>query len=246
MSNNPSSDDDYNNNRNRRRSSVNISALVILGITILGILIVIYLLVRTLSDVQQRSMELPNAVATQFNQAINPTPTIYADPQTVIRSIQGMEQLVTVTYTIEKVITAESGQGPMGFLFGDQLLLIAQGEVDAGVDLSLIGPEDIQVAGGAVFITLPAPEVFNVTLNEDDTYIYQRDTALLGQNIDLESDARREASRIILQSAIEDGILDIADDNAQATLSRLMYALGFDEVNFVTGTPAPGQNVGGE
>jgi len=74
-----------------------------------------------------------------------PTPTIYPSAVTVIEQVQMLGRLETVSYHIEKVVTAESGQGPLGFLLGDKLLLIARGTVIAGVDLSQVGPEDVLI-----------------------------------------------------------------------------------------------------
>jgi hypothetical protein len=142
------------------------------------------------------------------------------------------------------VITAESGEGPLGFLFQDRLLLVAQGQVIAGVDLARLQEQDVQVVGSTVYLTLPAAEIFVATLDNDETYIYDRQTGVFGQQIDLETLARQEAEQEILSAALEDGILDTAEQNAQHYIEGLIRALGFDEVVFVRATPAPDQDVG--
>ncbi len=228
-----------------RSSSSRIFSWAIL-IAILAVLLVVgYLIIDTLMQIRRPMVDIPNAAGTQFQELINPTPTIYADPVTVIRSVQALSRLETAAYTIEKVITAESGQGAFGFLFGDRLLLVAQGQVIAGVDLSRISEEDIQIAGGAIWITVPASEIFVATLNNDATYVYDRETGVLAeQQINLETQARQEAERQILLAALEDGILDMAQDNARLYLEGLLQALGFDEVHYVTATPGPDQDRG--
>jgi hypothetical protein len=228
----------------KERNSGQLLLGIVFAIVLLGILIVGYLIVDTLLTVQRQALSIPNAAATQVQQVLNPTPTIIADPVTVIRQVQSLSRLETASYTIEKVITAESGEGPLGFLFRDRLLLVAQGDVIAGVDLSLIGPEDISIVGTSVFITLPASEIFVATLDNDSTYVYDRQTGVLGQQVDLETLARQEAERTILEAALEDGILDLAQRNAEQTVQGLLMALGFEEVIFVRGTPAPGQDRG--
>ena len=228
----------------KERNSGQLLLGIVFAIVLLGILIVGYLIVDTLLTVRRQALSIPNAAATQVQQVLNPTPTIIADPVTVIRQVQSLSRLETASYTIEKVITAESGEGPLGFLFRDRLLLVAQGDVIAGVDLSLIGPEDISIVGTSVFITLPASEIFVATLDNDSTYVYDRQTGVLGQQVDLETLARQEAERTILEAALEDGILDLAQRNAEQTVQGLLMALGFEEVIFVRGTPAPGQDRG--
>jgi hypothetical protein len=100
----------------------------------------------------------------------------------------------------------------------------------------------VQVVGETVYITLPASEIFVATLNNDETYVYDRQTGVLGQQIDLETLARQEAEAEILDAALEDGILDLAQDNAERYVEGLMRGLGFAEVIFTQATPAPNQN----
>ncbi len=47
-----------------------------------------------------------------------------------------------------------------------------------------------------------------------------------------------------LQAALDDGILNMAQDKAEQVVKSLMEAVGFNEVVFVRGTPAPDQNRG--
>ncbi len=173
-----------------------------------------------------------------------PTPTIYPSAATVIQGVQALSRLETASYQIEKVITAESGQGPLGFLFGDKLLLIAYGEMIAGVDLSFIGPADLMTTDdGTVYLRLPPSEVFVATLDNSRTYVYDRRTGVAGMNAQLETAARQEAERLMLQAALENGLLETAEDNARNVLRSLILSLGFRHVIFVkempTPTPAP-------
>ncbi len=176
-----------------------------------------------------------------------PTPTIYASSATVVERVQKLSRLETASYHIEKVITAESGQGPLGFLFGDKLLLVAYGEVIAGVDLSHISPKDVQVTeDGTVYILMPPPEIFVATLDNSRTYVYDRRTGVVGMNPQLETAARQEAEKMILQAALEDGILEKAEENAREVLRALMWSMKFEHIIFVstreelpTSTPMP-------
>ncbi|MBN1312170.1 MAG: DUF4230 domain-containing protein [Anaerolineae bacterium] len=216
-----------------------LSSLVLVALLVV-IVVVGYLIVDTMLALR----EPVTGVNTQIQQILNPTPTIVADPVTVVRQVRSLSRLETASYTIEKVITAESGEGPLGFLFQDKLLLVAQGEVIAGVDLDRISQENVQVVKDSVFITLPASEIFVATLNNDATYVYDRQTGVFGQQVDLETLARREAESAILQAALEDGILNMAQEKAEQVVQNLMEAVGFTEVVFVRGTPAPDQNRG--
>ena len=171
---------------------------------------------------------------------LHPTPTIRPDPTTIIRQVQSLSRLETASYTVEKVITAESGQGALAFLFGDKLLLVAHGQVIAGVDLGKVQEGDITIAeDDRVVVILPPAEVFIVTLDNERSYVYDRETGLFGMKPDLEAEARRAAEEEILKAALEDGILEMAEANARAYLERLIAAFGFREVVFVSATPGP-------
>jgi hypothetical protein len=181
----------------------------------------------------------------QIEELANPnvTPTIIPDPVTIFHEVQSLSRLETVSYSIEKIITAESGQGsPFSFLVGDRLILVAHGQIIAGIDLGKMTEDDITVSGdGRVTVNLPPAEILVVTLDNQQTYIYDRDTGPIGMNPALESEARKAAEQEILNAALEDGILDMAQKNGEIYILRLVLALGFDDVEFaeVTLIPTP-------
>lgn len=191
------------------------------------------LLIGALQRMTQPLAEAEQALQEQFEAITNPTPTIIPDPVTIIRQVRGLSRLETASYSVEKVITAESGQGPIAFLFGDRLILVAHGQVIAGVDLARMGDGDIIVAeDGTVVVTLPPAEVLVVKLDNQKSYVVDRDTGLIGMNPALETDARQVAEDEVLQAALEDGILEMAQRNAEAAVRQLIMALGFQDVIF--------------
>ncbi len=93
---------------------------------------------------------------------------------------------------------------------------------------------------GRVYITVPAAEVFVATLDNDKTYVYDRQTGLFSKgDVNLESAARQAAEVQIRQAALEDGVLTRAQENANTTLQKLLLSLGFREVIVVVATPIP-------
>jgi len=187
-----------------------------------------------------QSRRAPGLDADAGTAPAGPTPVFYASAEAVIESVQSLSRLETVSYHIEKVITAETGQGPLGFLFGDKVLLIAYGEVIAGIDLTGIGADDVLTTDdGKAYLRLPAAEVFVATLDNERTYVYDRRTGVIGMNPQLETAARQEAERLILEAAMENGIEATAAGNAQAVLQSFLLGLGFKEVHFVDVMPTP-------
>ncbi len=172
-------------------------------------------------------------VQTQVANMLHPTPTILPNPVTIIRQINTLARLETIQYTVEKIITAEVGQELFGELFGDRLLFVAHGEVIAGVDMSKLALESLDIQEGLLTIKLPPAEVFTVRLDNEKSYVYNRETGLFTQgNKDLETLARQAAEDEILKAALEDGILEQAQVNAEAYLLRFLNSLGFPAVVF--------------
>ncbi len=184
---------------------------------------------------------LPKQLSTQIGQILHPTPTIYPDPVTVINQVRTLARLETVQYTVEKVITAESGQGPLGFLFGDKLLLVAHGVVIAGIDMVKLQTGDVRIdAQGTIYIVIPAAEVFTATLDNNKTYVYSRDTGLLAPKKDLETTARQAAEQQILKAA--HGRRHPAtprSPTAKSYLQRFLLSIGLKQVVFIDATPVP-------
>lgn len=187
-----------------------------------------------------------NEMKTQVAQVLHPTPTILPDPVTIVNEVKVLARLETIQYSVEKVVTAETGQEVLGELFGDRLLLIAHGVVIAGVDLSELSGEDITIADGVVLVDLPDPRIFIATLDNEKSSVYDRETGLFRQgDPDLETLARQAAEQEIYQAALDDGILQQANDNAEVFIERLLDDLGYEDVIFtpyipqVTPTPMP-------
>ncbi len=190
------------------------------------------LVVWSIRQVTQPLAEAERALQRQFEQIVNPTPTIEPDPVTIIREVRSLSRLETAAYTVEKIITAETRQGPFAFLVGDRLILVAHGQVIAGVDLGQIDENDIIInEGGVVDVTLPEAEVFVTALSNEQSYIFHRDTGVIGMTVELETEARRAAEEEILNAALQDGILDMAQRNAESYIRHLILMLGFREVH---------------
>ncbi|MDD5368235.1 MAG: DUF4230 domain-containing protein [Anaerolineaceae bacterium] len=181
-----------------------------------------------------------SSLQTQMAGFLHPTPTIIPDPVTIIHEVRSLARLETIQFSVEKVITAETAQGRFAILFGDKLLFVAHGTVTAGVDLAKMSANDLSVQNGALNMRLPATEVFVATLDNANSYVYDRQTGVLTHgDMNLETTARRAAEDEIRKAALQDGILAEAQTNAQEYLSRLFRDMGFQDVIFTQATPEP-------
>lgn len=150
----------------------------------------------------------------------------------VIKEMRMLSRLETASFTVEKIIDSESsGNVFQKLLFGDKILLIANGNVIAGIDFIGVEEEDIVIEGKKIQVSLPAPEIFFASLDNTKTKVYDRKSGLLsGGNDNLESEARATAEQSIREAACSSGILNMASENARKQITSLLSSLGFVEI----------------
>ena len=146
---------------------------------------------------------------------------------TILRQVQGLSQLVTVKYVLEKVVVLEDVK-----IYGEsRVLLLAHGIVKAGVDLDKLKPGDLTVRGREVIVVLPMATITDVYLDESQTQVLEHSTGLFRRyDKELEQNARREALDTIRRGARYSGIVDEANVRAKEQLRRFFHELGFDAV----------------
>jgi Protein of unknown function (DUF4230) len=153
----------------------------------------------------------------------------------VVEGVQDLNRLATVRWRESVIVTRESGGTELErFLAGEKVLLVATGDVEAGVDLASLGRDDVKVSGETVTIRLPEPEILSVSLDERKTRVYDRDFGPLNlrPDDDLVEQARAAAEDRIEQAARDEDILDQAEQNAEDSIRTFVSTLGFEEVRF--------------
>ena len=162
------------------------------------------------------------------------TTVVRPTPQVVV-AVRDLARLESAEFHMERVIDLEDRQTRFFGLVeaDDAILLIASGDVTAGVDLTRMQDGDVVVDPDARIarITLPEPEILRTSLDNERTYVHHRSTDALAERSEtLETRARQEAERTLHDAALEAGILDRARDNARRTVTTLVTSLGYDDV----------------
>jgi hypothetical protein len=153
----------------------------------------------------------------------------------VVEGVRELDQLATVRWTESVPVTRQSGGDMLDRLFsGEEVLVIATGEVEAGVDLSEVGKNDVRVEDDTVTMRLPEPEILSSSLDEEKTRVYDRDFSPLNvrPDDDLVEEARARAIEKVEKTARENGILQTAEINAEDSIRAFVTTLGFQEVRF--------------
>jgi hypothetical protein len=155
----------------------------------------------------------------------------------VVDSVRSLADLTTVEMVEYTTVEKGNDRGWLNWARGDRIFLFAVARIGAGVDFERVYTDSFVVdeGTGRVTVRLPSAEVTFVEVDEDQTQVFDRDTGLLTKgDPQLESDARAVATDVLLQAALERGILDIADENARRTLTEFLEGLGYTDVVFET------------
>jgi len=212
-------------------------SVLIIGVVLVAAYFIVQTVQRTAQAAQapfQQVNQANQALQTQMANLLHPTPTIIPDPVTYINEVRALARLETIQYSIEKVITGETGGGTFKSLFGDKILFVGHGTVIAGIDMEKIKPEDLHFENGVLTVKLPPAEIFIATLDNDKSYVYDRQTGILAKpDVNLETLVRQRAEEEIQKAALEDGILEQAQKNAEAYLFKFFAALGYPNAIFL-------------
>jgi hypothetical protein len=164
------------------------------------------------------------------------SPATALDPVSVVHQIQRLNELVSVKYTVQKVVGLEEQKVPFG---SEKLLLFVQAEVLAGIDLSKLATADIKwLPAKRMQVMLPPPKIEHVVIDDKETKVWDRQitwwTPWVPYNPDLERQARLKAKDTIQQAAIDMGILDQARRNAEAGIRNLLETFGVKSVTLAS------------
>ena len=151
----------------------------------------------------------------------------------VLMEMQKLARLETARSNGQAVVTGETTGVLPVFLAGDRLVLIAHGEVVAGLDLTQMKPGDVEVNGETARVHLPAAQVFHVRLDTAKSEVFERQTGIFSRpDRDLETQTRLEAEAKLREAALRKGLLETAQNNAQETVRSQLKMLGVNDVTF--------------
>lgn len=158
----------------------------------------------------------------------------------LLKQIQNLQELTTTTYQMETIVptSAERTFGQNWTIATTKLLYIAKGEVKAGIDLSQLSNDDIEVSKNKIAIALPAAKILDskIDVNNSRVYHYDRGFLNLGPDVapQLQSLAQQETLNKIVISACDEGILTTANKEAQVAISQFLAMTNDKEIEINT------------
>jgi len=159
-----------------------------------------------------------------------------ASAPVLLQEIERLNQLVTVKYTVSRVVSLTEPKMPFG---EESILLMVEGQALAGVDLTCLTVTDLHYSHSrSVTVHLPRAKLLNVFLNEKRTKVWDRHitwwTPWVPYDPDLEHRARLSALDEVRAAALDMGILTEAQRNAEQAIANFLHASGL-EASFKAG-----------
>ncbi len=160
------------------------------------------------------------------------------DAPAVVKEVRSLSDLVTVRYSIQKVVGFKESKSPVG---EESILLLVQARVLAGIDLSELTQYDVKMKDShTALIHLGMPHITEAFLDEKETKVWDRRitwwTPWISPDVDLEHKARLEALKEIREQALQMGILRDAQKNAEEDVRGVLRVFGIDHVTFQSGS----------
>lgn len=227
-------DDSFDKNDERLNSGPNMGCVWALVVTILGVigLPLFFVAVMVIGG-----FNTFGGIITDLRELFVPEPPVATvdSRQTVITSLQPLGQLVSISAQVAKAdIDVDIFNGGMN-LCGHSAMHVAQGVVEAGIDMTQVDESSVvyDQESDTYTLTVPAPQLTSCRVE----YIRQYErSAGVGCNINWDN-ARLLAQHIatleFAEDAVNGGILDRAEREAQLLLENFVTAITDSEAQVV-------------
>lgn len=156
----------------------------------------------------------------------------------VLQKIEALGKLELVRYNFKEIteVTEMSKEYFHLFKLGrdSKIALISEGQAVGCIDLTKIKEEDIVMDNDTLYITLPEPEICYYKLDMENTRIYSLQTNPLKDDKKFIQKAYKHAEREIKASALNSGILEQTQTNAELILKPLLEGISGRKVILLT------------
>ena len=171
--------------------------------------------------------------------------TVVRDHAAVLQSLQDLSEYHAATGEYQVVVDIEERTKYVPTFFkGERTTFLAQGSVDAVVDLGDLGPESVIVADdGSVTVLLPSATLDDASVDHEASTVLDRDRGVVdrvgGAFSDVPTSERKlylEAEARLAEAAADGELLTKAEENTAAMLEELLTSAGFERVRVLFGS----------
>lgn len=159
---------------------------------------------------------------------------------TVLQEVEALGKMELVKYNFKDITELEKQSKEYFFKiikFGpdSKIALISVGSATGCIDLTRLTPEDVLLGEDTIYIRLPPPELCNYQLNMEETHIYSLETNPMINEKQFIQKAYTLAEQRIRTSALESGILEQTETNAELILKPMLEKMSGKAVVFRKG-----------
>ena len=171
--------------------------------------------------------------------------TVVRDHAAVLQSLEDLSDYHAATGEYQVVVDIEDRTRYVpDFLKGERTTFLAQGSVDAVVDLGQLDAESVIVSeDGSVTVLLPAATLADPAVDHEASTVLDRDRGVLDRVAGAFSDSPTserglylEAETRLAEAAADSDLLATAEENTATMLEELLTSAGFDDVRVVFAT----------
>lgn len=158
-----------------------------------------------------------------------------AEQKQSILALREMSDLVTVEYVVTKIIKANDNQ--TWYKAGDRKILMScRASIKAGIDLSAIQAENINLNSEQITLQIPAAKIISLDMPAENIVVEYQDIDLFRSPFKAgERDALAAQAEAQIRSGVEAmGILQSAEDNAKQFLHNFLQQLGYNDITIIT------------
>lgn len=139
---------------------------------------------------------------------------------TVVEEIRKISEFTSACYYEEMVLGYRKKKK-------DEMIIIANGKVRAGFDLSSIDSDDVIISGDSLFLSLEPAKIFDIIINPSGYDVFvEKGKWSHDQMTTIKDDARNK----LAANANAYGILDKATEFGTEKLSAVLKTFGYKEV----------------
>ena len=149
-----------------------------------------------------------------------------------IMALQQMNELATVEYVVTKIIRAEDNK--TGYKIGDRKILMnCKATLTAGINLSAITKEQVQIDEKSIRISLPHAQLIAINIKPEDISVAYQAIDLLRTpfSANERNALATQAENQLKGSVTELGILQTAEANATLVVSNFLKRLGYEKIS---------------
>jgi hypothetical protein len=166
----------------------------------------------------------------------------------VLAELRDLSRYVAMTGRFTTIVDIEQDVRYLpGFLAGERVVLLAEGDVEAYVDFSALDGDALAVSedGTSVTVTLPRAELGEPRLDLETSRISSRDRGLVNRLDDLltsgnptdDADLYRRADEKLAEAAGQSELREGAEENTRRFVEGLLEGAGYEDVTVVFADP---------